>query len=136
MDSGALASSRSRGTSVGTCSEMTCGASWMRERRPSSVETRSPASLHCSDSSSRGSSCMQGCGCEWGVGCVCVRILILCVHLCEYECVHKPTRGLVSRGQTQFHTKGKGLGHGHITICHPALWSAYQSQHSIQSHDI
>jgi len=42
---------------------------------------------------------------------------------------------LVSRGQTLFRTKGKGLGHGHRTVCCPAPWSAYQSQHSIQSHD-
>ena len=39
---------------------------------------------------------------------------------------------VVSRGQTLFRTEGKGLGYGHRTV---APWSAYQSQHSIQSHD-
>ena len=43
--------------------------------------------------------------------------------------------GLVSHGQTLFHTEGKGLGHGDGAVCHPTPWSAYQSQHSIQSHD-
>jgi len=43
--------------------------------------------------------------------------------------------GLVSHGQTLFHTTGKGLGHGHRATCRPTPWSAYQSQHSIQSHD-
>ena len=41
----------------------------------------------------------------------------------------------VSRGQTLFLIKGKGVGYGHGAVCHPAPWSAYQSQHSIQSHD-
>ena len=41
---------------------------------------------------------------------------------------------LVSRGQTLFRTEGKGLGHGHGAVYHPALWSAYQSQHSIFRH--
>jgi len=41
----------------------------------------------------------------------------------------------VSRGQTLFCTEGKGLGHGHRAVFRPAPWSAYQSQHSIQSHD-
>ena len=43
--------------------------------------------------------------------------------------------GLVSHGQTLFRTEGKGLGFGHRATCRPAPWSAYQSQHSIQSHD-
>ena len=42
---------------------------------------------------------------------------------------------IVSCGQTLFHTEGKGLGFGHRETCRPAPWSAYQSQHSIQSHD-
>ena len=42
---------------------------------------------------------------------------------------------LVSCGQTLFHTKAKGLGHGHRAVCCPAPWSAYQSQCSIQWHD-
>jgi len=42
---------------------------------------------------------------------------------------------LVSRGQPLFRTEGKGLGFGHRATCRPAPWSAYQSQHSIQSHD-
>ena len=42
---------------------------------------------------------------------------------------------LVSRGQTLFRTEGKGLGFGHRATCRPAPWSAYQSQHTIQSHD-
>ena len=42
---------------------------------------------------------------------------------------------LVSRGQTLFRTEGKGLGLGHRATCRTAPWSAYQSQHSIQSHD-
>ena len=42
---------------------------------------------------------------------------------------------VVSRGQTLFRTAGKGLGFGHRATCCPAPWSAYQSQHSIQSHD-
>ena len=42
---------------------------------------------------------------------------------------------LVSRGQTLFCTEGKGLGYGHRATCCPTPWSAYQSQHSIQSHD-
>ena len=46
--------------------------------------------------------------------------------------IHPPT--LVSRGQTLFRTEGKGLGFGHRATCCPALWSVYQSQHSIQSH--
>ena len=47
-----------------------------------------------------------------------------------------PMQELVSRGQTLFRTEGKGLGHGHRAVSgRPTLWSAYQSQHSIQSHD-
>jgi len=42
---------------------------------------------------------------------------------------------LVSRGQILFRTEGKGLGFGHRATCRPAPWSAYQSHHSIQSHD-
>ena len=42
---------------------------------------------------------------------------------------------IVLRGQTLFRTEGKGLGYGHRTVCRPAPWSAYQPQHSIQSHD-
>jgi len=42
---------------------------------------------------------------------------------------------LVSRGQTLFRTEGKRLGYGHRATCCPNPWSAYQSQHSIQSHD-
>ena len=42
---------------------------------------------------------------------------------------------VVSRGQTLFRTEGKGQGYGHRATCRPAPWSAYQSQHSIQSHD-
>ena len=48
---------------------------------------------------------------------------------------HKTYVVLVSRGQTLFRTEGKGLGYGHRATCRPAPWSAYQSQHSIQSHD-
>jgi len=40
---------------------------------------------------------------------------------------------LVSRGQTLFCTEGKCLGHGHRAVCCPTPWSAYQSQHRIQS---
>ena len=46
-----------------------------------------------------------------------------------------PKRNIVSRGQTLFRTEGKGLGLGHRATCRPAPWSAYQPQHSIQSHD-
>ena len=46
-----------------------------------------------------------------------------------------PSIYLVSRGQTLFRKEGKGLGFGHRATCRPAPWSAYQSQHSIQSHD-
>ena len=46
-----------------------------------------------------------------------------------------PPTVIVSRGQTLFRTEGKGLGLGHRATCRPAPWSAYQSQHSIQSHD-
>ena len=46
-----------------------------------------------------------------------------------------PSYIIVSRGQTLFCTEGKGLGFGHRATCCPTLWSAYQSQHSIQSHD-
>ena len=46
-----------------------------------------------------------------------------------------PPNILVSRGQPLFRTEGKGLGFGHRATCRPAQWSAYQSQHSIQSHD-
>jgi len=42
---------------------------------------------------------------------------------------------IVSRDQTLFRTEGKGLAHGHRGVCCPAPRSAYQSQHSIQSHD-
>ena len=44
-------------------------------------------------------------------------------------------RALVSHGQTLLRTEGKGLGHGHRAVCRPAPWGAYQSQHSVQSHD-
>ena len=56
---------------------------------------------------------------------------------CNYYpvCVCVVGPNIVSRGQTLFRTKGKGLGHGHRATCRPAPWSAYQSQHSIQSHD-
>ena len=46
-----------------------------------------------------------------------------------------PPLKVVSRGQTLFRTEGEGLGLGHRATCRPAPWSAYQSQHSIQSHD-
>ena len=46
-----------------------------------------------------------------------------------------PALAVVSRGQTLFRTEGKGLGCGHRATCRPTPWSAYQSQHSIQSHD-
>ena len=46
-----------------------------------------------------------------------------------------PSIKLVSHGKTLFRTEGKGLGHGHRAVCRPAPWSAYQSQHIIQSHD-
>jgi len=44
---------------------------------------------------------------------------------------------IVSCGQTLFHIKGRGLGHIMVieAVCHPALWSAYQPQHTIQSND-
>jgi len=48
---------------------------------------------------------------------------------------NKAIARLVLCGQTLFRTEGKGLGHGHRAACRPASWSAYQSQHSIQSHD-
>jgi len=40
---------------------------------------------------------------------------------------------VVSHDQTSFRTEGRGLGHGHRAVCRPTLWSAYQSQRSIQS---
>ena len=42
---------------------------------------------------------------------------------------------IVTRGQPLFRTEGKDLGFGHRATCHPASWSANQSQHSIWSHD-
>ena len=42
---------------------------------------------------------------------------------------------LILYGQTLFHMEGRGLGHSHRAVCHPALWGAYQSQRGIQSHD-
>ena len=55
----------------------------------------------------------------------------------EYIKLHEGYKSLVSRGQTLFCTDGKGLGHGHRAVYRPAPapWIAYQSQHSIQSHD-
>jgi len=61
---------------------------------------------------------------------MCMQLLHL-VHVQSLRLAPK----LVSRGQTLFHTEGKGLGHGHRANCRPAPWSAYQSQHNIQSHD-
>ena len=66
-----------------------------------------------------------GGGWEGGWG----KLVRLCLHL------HISWSRLVLRGQTLFPTEGKCLGHGHRAVCCLAPWSAYQSQHSIQSHD-
>ena len=60
----------------------------------------------------------------------------ICAHTHTYLQTHLHTcTTLVSRSQTLFRTKRKGLGFGRRATCRPAPWSAYQSQHSIQSHD-
>jgi len=65
-------------------------------------------------------------------------IVFLSYYICEYTTTGNCGTALkvvVPRGQTLFRTKGKSLGFGHKTVCRPTPWSAYQSQHSIQSHD-
>jgi len=65
---------------------------------------------------------------------ICIQYVVMSTGLlstgCSWQCLR-----LVSRGQTLFRTEGKGLGFGRRATCRPAPWSAYQSQHSIQSHD-
>jgi len=47
----------SLGSNVGTCTPITSGASNTKAYTPSSVDTCSPSSGHCSEPTSRGRSC-------------------------------------------------------------------------------